>query len=141
MAGAKSASMKTVVSLLCLAALLYAGSTPAQDATGRVRGVYYEASRGVLVDASMLRGAKARRWLDVELDGQIAGEARRELVLLPQGMDAVIGDRVALRLGEPKSTQLAEVLPGVAINRALAVESQPQFAGGASAGSSRVPAR
>ena len=133
--------MRTVISLCCLAALLYLSTANAQEATGRVRAVYYEASRGVLVDASMLRSSKAQRWLDVELDGQIAGAPRRELVLLPQGMSAAVGDRVALRLGEPKSTQLAEVMPALAVHRALSIESQPQFAGGASTGSSRADER
>jgi len=132
--------MRTVLTLACIAGLLYLSSASAQEATGRVRAVYYEASRGVLVDAGMLRGKKAARWLDVELDAGI-GAGRRELVLLPEGMSASVGDRVALRLGEPKSTQLAEVLPAIAVNRAYAVESQPQFASGASAGSSRASER
>ena len=81
------------------------------------------------------------RWLDVELEGDLPPSGKRQLVLLPRGMEAAPGDRVALRLGEPKSTQLAEVLPAVATNRALAVIREPKFAGGASTGASSVPAR
>jgi hypothetical protein len=86
----------------------------------------------------MLRGAKAARWLDVELDGEQSAERKRQLVFMPESMSASVGDHVALRLGEPKSTQLAEVLPAVAVNRAFAINPQPQFAGSASTGSSRV---
>jgi hypothetical protein len=134
--------MRTVLTVFCLATLLYVGNAGAQEATGRVRGIYFEAARGVLVDASMLRRPGAVRWLDVELDGDLAPERKRQLVLLPKGMDASLGDAVALRLGEPKSTQLAEVLPAVAMNRALAVNPQgPQFAEGASTGASQAGPR
>jgi hypothetical protein len=139
MAGAKWLAMRTAAVVLLSATLLYAASSAAQEATGRVRGIYYEASRGVLVDAQMLRRPGATRWLDVELDGDQAPEKKRQLVLLPRDMNAAIGDVVALRLGEPKSTQLAEVLPAVAVNRARAIQPHaPQFAGNASTGASSV---
>src|SRR4051812_23487472 len=110
MGGAQFAFMRAVLALFCIVALLYLPSAGAQEASGRVRGIYFEASRGVLVDASLLRRPGATRWLDVELDGDQPAERRRQLVLLRPGMDAALGDVVSLRLGEPKSTQLAEVL-------------------------------
>ncbi len=132
--------MRALLGLFCIAALLYVPSAGAQEATGRVRGILFEAAPGVLVDASMMRGASAARWLDVELEGDVPLSRKRQLVLLPRGMEASLGDRVALRLGEPKSTQLAGVLPAVAANRALAVNPQgPKFADNASAEASAAP--
>ncbi|MGE5641291.1 MAG: hypothetical protein ACM30H_14470 [Clostridia bacterium] len=125
--------MRALLALFCIAALLYVPAAGAQETTGRVRGILFEAAPGVLVDASMMRSASAARWLDVELDGDVPLSRKRQLVLLPRGMEASLGDRVALRLGEPKSTQLAGVLPAVASNRALAVNPQaPKFADNAS---------
>jgi hypothetical protein len=82
---------------------------------GRVRGLYYEAGRGVLVEAKMLHRPSAIRWADVEVS------SRRILVQLPADMDAALGDVVAIRLGDLKSTQLAQVLPTVAVNRAIEI--------------------
>jgi hypothetical protein len=131
--------MRPILALLLSASLLHAASAAAQEATGRVRGIYYEASRGVLVDAQMLRRPGAARWLDVELDGDQPPQQKHQLVLLPRDMNASIGDAVALRLGEPKSTQLAEVLPAVTVSRARAIQPQArQFAGEASIGASSV---
>jgi hypothetical protein len=122
---------------------LYLPTAAAEEATGTVRGVYYEAARGVLVDARLARRPSAIRWVDVELDGDQPAERKRQLVQVPAGMDATVGDIVALNLGEPKSTQLAAVLPAAAVNRVFAVNPQaPQFAGerpaGASTGASKV---
>ena len=131
--------MKATAVLLCIAAALAPANSSAEEAAGRVRGIYYEAARGVLVDAKMLRRQGAPRWADVELDGDHAPERRRQLVQIPEGMQAAVGDTVALRLGEPKSTQLAGTLPILLENRALAVRPQsPQFAGGPSTGASAV---
>jgi hypothetical protein len=131
--------MKTALAIFCFASLLYVPCAGAEEATGRVRGVYYEAARGVLVEAKMQRPLSAARWVDVELDGDLPPERKRQLVQMPADLHVQAGDRVALRLGEPKSTQLAEILPFVAMNRALAVNPQPpQFAGSASAGASTV---
>jgi hypothetical protein len=44
--------------------------------------------------------------------------SRRILVQLPADMSAAPGDLVAVRLGDPKSTLLAQTLPTVAVNRA-----------------------
>jgi hypothetical protein len=134
--------MRALLGLFCIAALLYVPAAEAQETTGRVRGILFEAAPGVLVDASMIRSASAARWLDVELDGDVPSAHKRQLVLLPRGMEASLGDRVALRLGEPKSSQLAGVLPAVASNRALAVKPQgPAFADNATTGASAAPAR
>ena len=48
--------MKTVFTVASVALLLFCASAArSENAAGRVRAVYYEAARGVLVDASMLR--------------------------------------------------------------------------------------
>lgn len=139
MAGAKYLRMRTALAISCIAAALLAAPAAAEETAGRVRGIYYEAARGVLVDAKMLRSPSVARWADVELDGDLPPERKRQLVQIPAGMTAAVGDAVAVRLGEPKSTQLAELLPSTKANRALAVTPQsPQFAGNASAGASAV---
>jgi hypothetical protein len=95
--------MRPLLACAFLSLTLWAAPASAHDdATGRVRGIYYEAARGVLIDASMLRKASAARWADVELD---AGQ--RVLVQLPRGIDAGVGDLVSLHLGDGKWTQLA----------------------------------
>lgn len=127
--------MRTALCVLFFGSSLLALPALAEEATGKVRGIYYEVSRGVLVDASMLRRPSAKRWADVELIGEHAPE--RQLVELPADMAAAVGDVLALRLGEPKSTQLAEILPAVAANRALAVNPrEPRFAATAPIGAS-----
>jgi hypothetical protein len=103
--------MKAVLALLFLcAAVTRAG---AEETVGRVRAVYYEAAPGVLVEARMLHRSSAIRWADVEVS------SRRMLVQLPVDMNAGPGDLVAVRLADPKSSQLAQILPAVAVNRAV----------------------
>ncbi|HEX7251038.1 MAG TPA: hypothetical protein VF262_11705 [Burkholderiales bacterium] len=99
--------------LLALFLAAVAGFAHAEDTVGRVRAVYYEAARGVLVEARMSHAASAIRWADVE-----AG-SRRLLVQLPGGFPAAPGDLVAVRLADPKTSPLAQVLPAVAVNRAV----------------------
>ena len=106
---------------LCLLALLAVPLAHAEETTGFVRAVYYEAARGVLVDASMLRRASATRWLDVELV-----DKRRALVQLPAHLSAGVGDMVAVQLGEPRTTALASVLT---THRVTEVRTQSQLAG------------
>ena len=89
---------------------LFASALHAAETSGRVRALYYEAARGVLVEARMLHGAGATRWADVEADG------RRLLVRVPAGMSAAVGDVVAVRLADPKSSQLAQILPALAVD-------------------------
>jgi hypothetical protein len=105
----------------CLLALLVVPAAHAEDTTGFVRGIYYEASRGVLVDASMLRRASATRWVDVEL-----ADKSRHMVQLPAKMNASIGDLVAVQLGEPKTMAMASVLT---VSRVTEVRPQSQLAG------------
>jgi len=105
----------------CLLALFAVPAAHAEDVTGSVRGIYYEASRGVLVDASMLRRASATRWVDVEL-----ADKSRHLVQLPAKLNASIGDLVAVQLGEPKTAALASVLT---VNRVTEVRGQARLAG------------
>ncbi len=111
---------------LLLAFLL--APTPAwpADVLGKVQALYYESARGVFLDARMLRNTAATRWADVDIEGRVM------LVQLPAGMSALPGDMVSVRLGEPKSGQLARVLPTTVISRALEVNPQPsQVAGSA----------
>ena len=128
-------------SLLAFAALLPSPGV-AQDLNGRVHGVYFQAAPGVLVDASMLHAPSARRWADVQPEGPQPLARRRELVELPPGTRAAPGDTVVYRPGQAKSTELAEVLPAIAANRALSVSPEaPQFAESASTGASKVRGR
>lgn len=94
--------MRPLLACAVLSLAAWAAPCLAEEATGRVRGMYVEATRGVVVDASMLRKTSAPRWADVELDG-----GRRVLVQLPSGVDASVGDLVSLHLGDGKWTQLA----------------------------------
>jgi hypothetical protein len=94
--------MRCLLACASLSLAAWAAPTSAEETTGRVRGIYYEAARGVVLDAGMLRKASAARWADIELD---AGQ--RVLVQLPRGIDAGVGDLVALHLGDGKRTALA----------------------------------
>jgi hypothetical protein len=111
---AQCSAVRTAIAILLL---LFASSVQGAETTGRVRALYYEAARGVLVEAKMLHGAGATRWADVEAEG------RRLLVRVPAGMSAAVGDLVAVRLADPKSSQLAQILPAVAVNRAFPIDA------------------
>jgi len=111
--------MRTLATSLLL--LFAVPAAHADDVTGLVRGIYYEASRGVLVDASMLRRASATRWVDVEL-----ADKSRHMVQLPAKMNAGVGDLVAVQLGEPKTMAMASVLT---VSRVTEVRPQSQLAG------------
>jgi hypothetical protein len=106
--------MKNVLlcAVLALAAAFPAG---AEEVPGRVDGVYYEAARGVFVPA---RGdeARGRRWADVDVGG------RKVLARVPDEMRVAPGDLISVRLGEPKSSQLATVLPTTTVTRALGAD-------------------
>src|SRR5258705_2600052 len=104
--------MRTVLAFFCFGLFLFLSPANAEEAIGRVRTVYYEAARGVLVDAKMARRASAIRWADVEVQGRMV------LVQMPSGLEAGVGDLVAVRLAEPKSNQLAQILPQVAVSPA-----------------------
>ena len=105
----------------CLFALLAVPAAHAEDVTGLVRGIYYEASRGVLVDASMMRRPSATRWVDVEF-----ADKSRHLVQMPAQLNASIGDLVGVQLGEPKTMATASVLT---VSRVTEVRSQSRLAG------------
>ena len=88
--------------LLCAAFLLTAFPASAEEITARVRAVYYEAAGGVLVEPRMARRATSARWVDVELE-----DRSRQLVRLPDGLQANVGDLVAVQLAAPKSLAAA----------------------------------
>lgn len=102
--------MRILLAFLLLTVVHPAG---AQETIGRVRAIYYEAARGVLVEQRMAHARASIRWADVET------ASRRLLVELPSDMDPAPGDLVAVRLADPKTSQLAQILPAVAINRAV----------------------
>ena len=120
--------MKTVLTLTCLALLLFMSALRAEDASGRVRAVYFEAARGVLVDKSMLRTPAANRWVEVELDAAQPENRRRVLVQLPADLHAGVGDLVGVQLAESKVAGLASQLPNLAVNRITNVREQSQLA-------------
>ena len=108
--------------LVALALCLFALSLRAEEVQGRVRAIYYEAAPGVLVDSRFAHRPTAIRWADVDVGG------RSVLAKMAPEVRAGIGERVAVRLANPKSTPLAQVLPDVATARAL--ESAPESSTG-----------
>jgi hypothetical protein len=104
-----------------LAFLLFAAAAFAGDTGGIVQGVYFEAARGVMVDARMLRRPGAVRWVDVEL-----ANGRRALAQLPAHLEAKVGDEVIVQLGDPKNAQVASVLN---TDRVIAVGPEARSAG------------
>jgi hypothetical protein len=104
-----------------LAFFLLAATAFAGDTGGIVQGVYYEAARGVMVDARMLRRPGAPRWVDVEL-----ADGRRAMAQLPAHLEAKVGDEVTVQLGDPKTTVIASVLSA---DRVIAVGTEPPSAG------------
>ena len=111
--------MRIALSFAFLALLVCAFPLHAEDASGRVRAIYYEGARGVLLDPKMLRQPSAVRWADVELDGQ-----RRALVQLPSNIDASIGDIVAVQLAAPKSIEIARVDAPIRVSRVTEVRAR-----------------
>jgi hypothetical protein len=122
MPGVQFSSMRIALAFFGFGFFLFLSPANAEEAVGRVRTIYYEAAHGVLVDARLSHRASAIRWADVQLPGRMA------LVQMPAGLNAGVGDLVAVRLAEPKSSQLAQILPQVAVSRALEI-NPPQFAG------------
>jgi hypothetical protein len=104
--------MRTLLALV----LLLLAATAVADTGGVVQGVYYEAARGVMVDARMLRRAGAVRWVDVQL-----ADGRRAMAQLPADLEAKVGDEVTVQFGEPKSIRIASVLN---VDRVMAVRSE-----------------
>jgi len=99
-----------------LAVFLLSLPAGAEEAAGTVMAVYYEASRGVLLQWRARAGSGVR-WADVDLGG------RKVLARIPDGMRVSPGDRIAVLLGEPKSMPLAQALPTAAISRAVASDA------------------
>jgi hypothetical protein len=95
------------------ALLLLAVPALAEEATGRVDAVYFEVAPGVFVTAGAQRPAHARRWADVDVGG------RKVLARVPDELQVGPGDRIALRLGDRKSSALAQALPTTAVSRVL----------------------
>ena len=114
--------MRTLLAFFGFGLFLFLSPANAEEAIGRVRTIYYEAAKGVLVDAKLSRRGSVIRWADVEVQGRMV------LVQIPVEMNAGVGDVVAMRLAEPKSSQLAQILPQVAVSRVLEV-NPPHFAG------------
>ncbi len=95
--------MRTALGFAFLACLLISLPAQADEVAARVRAIYYQAAGGVLLEPSLLRRPGGARWADVEL-----ADRSRVLVQLPAGMEARIGDVVAIQLATPKSIVTAE---------------------------------
>ncbi len=99
--------------LCALVGALAAFPANAEEAAGRVDAVYYEAAPGILIAARVQGKAGGARWADVDVGG------RKVLARVPDDMKVSPGDRIAVRLAAPKSSQLAYVLPTTTVSRAL----------------------
>ena len=77
--------MRKMLAVVCL---LACAPVWAADVQGTVRGIYFEAARGVLVEARMHRDSAATRWADVEVDGIRRKERVDALVELHGAVDA-----------------------------------------------------
>jgi hypothetical protein len=75
----------------------HAGETP----TGKVRGIYREASRGVLVEQLSGNAQGAALWADVDFGAASSQPRRRAMVRLPAGLEVEKGDLVEVRLALP----------------------------------------
>ncbi len=122
--------MKFLCSLVFLILFSASSAVYAEDVVGRVRGVYFEAARHVLVDQRMQRApASARLWADVELGTTIEPDRRRVLVQVPQELRAAPGDVVAVQLEDLQPSRLAaNQIPMLRVSRITEVRSRA-FAG------------
>jgi hypothetical protein len=94
--------------------VLFISAVNAEEATGRVRAMYFEAAPGVMVDAKFSRTASQKRWADVQVGTHVT-----TLVQVPRDMKVAVGDVVAVALEAPRPVGLAAVttiepLPGIA---------------------------
>jgi hypothetical protein len=105
-----------VLALLGFGLFLALTPAEAEQLIGRVRALYVQPAPGVLMEAGLTTGSGQLHWADVEVDG------RMHLVRVPAELRMRVGDRVSVRLGEPRSTHVARVLPTVAESRALSIE-------------------
>ena len=83
----------------------------------KVRGIYVEAARHVLIQESLIHSRPgARRWSEVDLGPGVPAEKRRRIVALPRKVQAETGDLVVLesgasRVSGAKSIEAPIVLP------------------------------
>jgi hypothetical protein len=113
-----------VLALLGFGLFLALTPAEAEQLIGRVQALYVQAAPGVLMEAAGIGKGSAHapgesaqaHWADVEVDG------RMHLVRVPAELRMRVGDRVSVRLSEPRSTHIARVLPTVAESRALSIE-------------------
>jgi hypothetical protein len=110
--------MRAVLALVAFGIFLFLSPANAEEAVGRLRAVYYEAAPGVLVESRFAHSRSGIRWADIDVGG------RRVLARMPAEVQAGVGERVAVRLADPKSSQLAQVLPTLSTARAFEVPQQ-----------------
>ena len=101
-------AMQEIILGLALALLLgIASARAAEDASpvGKVRGIYVEAGRGILIEQSVARKpGGAVRWADVDLGAGASPERRRVLVKLPAELGTELGDLVQVSLAQPQAS-------------------------------------
>ena len=91
--------LNKVVLALAVAMLLGISSARAEEGpVGKVRGLYAEAARGVMVEGAR---AGAASWAEVDFGAGSAQPRRRVMVRLPADLAVQTGDLVAVRLARP----------------------------------------
>jgi hypothetical protein len=129
--------MKISCTLALLALSFASPALYAEESLGRVRGVYVEAARGVLVDQKFRSSATSSiLWADVELSA--APEGRRVLVQVPAELKPASGDLVAVQVEDSLPRMVAQQVPMLRVSRITEVRTRA-FAGlgSASAGASK----
>ena len=112
--------MRCVRLLAFLALATVAFPSGAEEVTGHVAAIYREASPGVLMEERLAGSLAGARWADVDVNG------RRILARVPDGMALSRGERIAVRVGAPKSSQLAQVLPMTTVSRLHSISERNQ---------------
>jgi hypothetical protein len=79
-----------------------------------VDAIYVEAAHGVLIEERLAGARPGARWADVSIGD------RKVLARVPDDLRVARGDLIAVRVGAPKSNQLAHVLPTTTVSRAVA---------------------
>lgn len=98
---------------LFLAGVVGCAPALADERSGRVDAVYVEVANGVLLEERLAGTRRGARWADIRLGD------RKVLARVPEAMSVARGDRIALRLGAPKSDPLVATLPVTAFSRAV----------------------
>ena len=120
---------KSIAAAYFLVIVCAAFSARASDETelGKVRGLYSEAARGVLVAQSVAKeNRSARRWADVDLGPAAIGQ-RRVLVELPAELRTEPGDlvRVKMEIGRLRAPGVVQTdAPVAQVSRVLAVQAR-----------------